>query len=144
MHARIILYKRITFEQVRRYHIWTNASRGRAATAMCRGALVRKPGKPVPISDNNFLGCHCTIRGNTNALALSMVICHGSPNVPADLVVTLHASCSLFHKGLSGIDRVGKMSVLRSMLQNDVGYRNVSLDKMQDRAGILYNTFFDF
>ena len=49
-----------------------------------------------------------------------------------------------FQKEVSGIDRAGKMSVLRSTLQNDVGYRNVSLDKMQDRAGILYNTFSDF
>ena len=99
LHARIILYKRISPEQVRQYHIWTSASRGRAATAMCGGALVGKPGKPVPTSDNNSLVCHCTIQGNTKAPALSMVGCESAPNVPADLLVAaIDVCCTLLSK----------------------------------------------
>ena len=62
LQARIHLYKRISPEQVWRYDIWTSASRGRAATATSGGALVGRPRKRVPTSDNNSLVCHCTIQ----------------------------------------------------------------------------------
>ena len=86
LQARINLYKRISPEQAWRYYIWTSASRDRAATATSGGALVGRPRKRVPTSDNNSLVCHCTIQGNTKAL-LSMVGCESAPNVPADLLV---------------------------------------------------------
>ena len=78
LQARIHLYKRISLEQVWRYDIWTSASRDRAATATSGGALVGRPGKRVPTSDNNSLVCHCTIQarkltGNSFCISSSAV-----------------------------------------------------------------------
>ena len=123
LQARIKLYKRISPEQVWRYDIWTSASRGRAATATSGGALVGRPRKRVPTSDNNSLVCHCTIQGNTKAPALSVSavkVLQTSPQTCwwQPLMFVAH----FCPKEVRGIELAGEIFVPKSILQNDVCY----------------------